>query len=335
MRLLHLADPRHVTPLLAAVARRAHGKRTSLARVRITIVRDQFNEHRNLALLYELTLVHSGRSSRRRWRGNANADAAVIARRHRMLSYLYRRLPRGTVPRPLALSRSWHLSLYEEATGSTPQQLFDAGRKAAGLMKTRLAVQPLGRWLRRLHRLNLPANLGPRWFEAAPLRRTIGRAARAAARLNGRAAADLTRLGGDLHQLRPPAGAKVLLHGDLQLGNVVVHQRDVTIIDFSDACSGDRWIDVAGFLLHLEELLRYPFPQTHETIVATLSKQFLAAYGQPRSPAERKRFAWATAAVAIRAASYVATATGRHQDNLSGLRRLCGRARVALEQLSR
>ena len=142
--LLSLADPHVVTPLLTTAARRAYGRDVNVAEVKATVVRDQFGEHRNLALLYELALVRSGRRTSRRWRGNANADIATVRRRHQVLSRLYQQLPRGTVPRPIAFSQQCHLSLYEEVSGATPQQLFDGGQKQAGL--TARAAERLVEW---------------------------------------------------------------------------------------------------------------------------------------------------------------------------------------------
>jgi thiamine kinase-like enzyme len=126
-------------------------------------------------------------------------------------------------------------------------------------------VRLCGRWLSRLHSLNIKDDFGKyKWqIMAQYLSKYYS---------EGKEVSSKIEYFNSLTERNP----QTFIHGDFQTSNVIIRDRKIWLIDFNDSATGSPMVDVSCFLAQLKVAL---YRANKSELFLSLEDEFLSAYG--------------------------------------------------------
>lgn len=284
------ADQRFMWDYCSARIHHWYDSQTELQGLQIEIERNFLDEFFSLALKYTVVVKRRGRTNVHTIRGQArnprHNQATAPKMMFRLAEYLQRQKNGPRVLRPLDYCAPANLFLYEDAPGIPVDAGLRHSRQSTTPMLTAEIVRlfpVIARLVRRLHTVTTPPWL-PRHTSLDYTREVRGFLRLMAEHTPKTAAAasqvwqTLLRSQSQLLKRLTAPGRATILHGDLHLGNVILNQKQVTLIDLSDASAGHPMFDIARLGVQTRHLVRLNRRRDLEPILSGLLRAFTHQY---------------------------------------------------------
>ncbi|OIP76305.1 MAG: hypothetical protein AUK09_02460 [Parcubacteria group bacterium CG2_30_36_38] len=221
-------------------------------------------------------------------------------RHYLVLKHLYTKNFSREVPRPLDYQKPYNLLLYEEVEGEALQQKLMRGEISFVLS----FIPKIVFWLRKLHRENLLKGrlaalegsnrilLRDKKVEAKEMRHALF----LTKKFYPQGTLSVKKVVEKLNKLRRKKKNwflekenYALCHYDVHFGNFLTSDRQLKVIDFSDACFYDPLADLACFLVQTESMLEYYQRKKAKIILPRIKNQIINLYFK-RQPERREIF---------------------------------------------